>query len=81
MDRASRSPSHGTTTGGGPHETGGLTTQDETRDEALANLDGVIDAVEDDAGRRPTDEELRAAGIDPGANRRAGSGELPDVLE
>lgn len=62
-------------------ETRGSTTQGETRDEALANLDDVIDAVENDAGGRPTDEELRAAGIDPEANRRAGSGELPDVLE
>ena len=62
-------------------ETRGLTTQGETRDEALANLDDVIDAVENDAGRPPTDEELRAAGIDPEDNRQAGSGELPDVLE
>lgn len=62
-------------------ETRGLTTQGETRDEALANLDVVIDAVENDAGRPPTDEELRAAGIDPEDNRRSGSGELPDVLE
>jgi hypothetical protein len=29
----------------------------------------------------PTDEELREAGIDPEVNRRAGSGELPDVLK
>jgi len=62
-------------------ETRGLTTQGETRDEALASLDDVIDAVENDAGRPPTDEELRAAGIDPEANRQAGSGELPDALE
>jgi len=50
-------------------------------DEALASLDDVIDAVENDAGRPPTDEELREAGIDPEANRQAGSGELPDALE
>lgn len=62
-------------------ETRGLTTQGETRDEALSNLDDVIDAVENDAGRPPTDEELRAAEIDPEENRRAGSDELPDVLE
>lgn len=62
-------------------ETRGLTTQGETRDEALANLDDVIDAVENDAGRPPTDEELLEAGIDPETNRQAGSGELPDVLE
>jgi predicted RNase H-like HicB family nuclease len=58
-----------------------LTTQGETRDEALANLDDVVAAVENDAGRPPTDEELRAAGVDPEVNRRAGSGERPDVLE
>ncbi|MEF8788691.1 MAG: type II toxin-antitoxin system HicB family antitoxin [Haloarculaceae archaeon] len=62
-------------------ETRGLTTQGETREEARSNLDDVVDAVENDAGRRPTDEELRAAGIDPESNRQAGSGELPDVLE
>jgi predicted RNase H-like HicB family nuclease len=62
-------------------ETRGSTTQGETRDEALASLDDVIDAVEHDAGRSPTDEELREAGIDPETNRQAGSGELPDVLE
>jgi predicted RNase H-like HicB family nuclease len=62
-------------------ETRGLTTQGETRDEALANVDDVIDAVENDAGRPPTDEELLEAGIDPETNRQAGSGELPDVLK
>jgi predicted RNase H-like HicB family nuclease len=62
-------------------ETRGLTTQGGTREEALSNLDSVIDAVENDGGRPPTDEELRAAGIDPETNQRAGSGELPDALE
>ena len=62
-------------------ETRGLTTQGETRDEALVNLDDVVDAVENEAGRPPTDEELREAGIDPDVNRRSGTGELPDVLE
>lgn len=62
-------------------ETRGLTTQGESRDEALANLDAVIDAVENDTGRPPTEADLRAAGIDPEVNRRSGSGELPDVLE
>jgi predicted RNase H-like HicB family nuclease len=61
-------------------ETRGLTTQGETREEALSNLDDVIDAVGNDAGRPPTDEELREAGIDPETNRQAGSGDLPDVL-
>lgn len=54
-------------------ETIGLTTQGETRDEALASLDAVIAAIESDAGRAPTDEELRDAGLDPEDNRRARS--------
>ena len=58
----------------------GLTTQAETRDEALAALDDVIDAVENDRGDPPTDEELRAAGIDPEDNA-TGEDELPDVLK
>jgi len=62
-------------------ETNGLTAQGETRDEALSNLDDVIDAVENDAGPPPTDEELREAGIDPETDRQAGSGERPDALE
>jgi len=45
------------------------------------NLDDVIDAVENDAGRPPTDEEFREAGIDPEDNRQSGSGELPDMLD
>ena len=59
----------------------GLTAQGETRDGALESLDAVIEAVEGDGGRPLTDEELRAAGIDPEASRRRASGELPDVLE
>lgn len=62
-------------------ETIGLTTQGETRNDALDNLDEVVDAIENDAGHPPTDDELRAAGIDPKNNRRAGSGDLPDVLQ
>jgi len=58
-----------------------LTAQGETRDGALSNLDDVIDAVENDAGPPPTDEELREAGIDPETDRQAGSGERPDALE
>jgi predicted RNase H-like HicB family nuclease len=59
----------------------GLTTQGATRDDALENLDEVIAAIEGDAGRAPSDEELRSAGIDPEDNRRAGSGDLPDALK
>ncbi|HET7323055.1 MAG TPA: type II toxin-antitoxin system HicB family antitoxin [Halococcus sp.] len=59
-------------------ETVGLTTQGETRDDALDALDDVLEAVEGDAGRPPTDDELREAGIDPEDNETGG--ELPEVL-
>lgn len=62
-------------------ETIGLTTQGESRDEALNNLDEVIAAVENDEGHAPSDEELRDAGIDPENNCRAGSGDLPEELQ
>jgi predicted RNase H-like HicB family nuclease len=61
-------------------ETRGLTTQGETREEALSKLDDVVDGIGNDTGRPPTDGELREAGIDPETNRQAGSGDLPDVL-
>lgn len=41
----------------------------DTREEALDQLDGVVAAVTGDGGRKPTDEELRAAGVDPAVNR------------
>ena len=56
----------------------GLSAQGETRDGALQSLDDVVDAVEGDGGRPPTDEELRELGIDPDDNEPGG--ELPDVL-
>jgi hypothetical protein len=65
-------------------ENGGVTVLPEdacSRDDAFDNLDEVIAAVKDDAGRSPTDEELRAAGIDAEDNQRAESGDLPDVLK
>lgn len=63
-------------------ETVGLTTQGETRDDALDALDEVLNAVENDTGRQPTDEELREWGINPEDNRRRseGEGELPEGL-
>ena len=57
-------------------ETVGLTTQGETRDDAL---DEVLEAVEGDEGRSPTDDELRELRIDPEDNEVGG--ELPDVLK
>lgn len=58
-------------------ETRGLTTQGETRDEALASLDAVIEAVEEEDWDEPTEEELEEWGIDPDGY---GTGELPEVL-
>lgn len=58
----------------------GVTTQGESRDEALENLDEAVALHRGDIGREPTDEELRALGIDP-ADNTTGEDELPDVLE
>lgn len=57
----------------------GVSAQGGTRDGALSNLDTVVDALEGEAGRPPSDEELREAGIDPDENEAGG--ELPDVLD
>lgn len=43
----------------------GVTTQCETREAALENLDDAVALYEGDRGRAPTDEELRKMGIDP----------------
>ena len=57
----------------------GVTAQSKTRDVAIDNLDAVIEAVESDGGRSPTDEEIRDPGVDPEI-ARSQSDELPDVL-
>jgi predicted RNase H-like HicB family nuclease len=57
-----------------------VSAQGETRDEALENLDAVVDAIENDGGREPPEEELRELGIDPDENT-PGRGDLPDVLK
>ena len=56
-----------------------VSAQGASRDEALSNLDAVVAAIEGDAGRPPTDEELRALGIDPEENG-PGRGDLPNIL-
>jgi len=63
-------------------EARGLTAQDETREGALDRLDAVVEAAEGHGGRKPTDEELRAWGIDPDDDRRrrVDGGDLPEVL-
>lgn len=57
-----------------------VTAQGETRSDALDALDAVIEAVESNGGRAPTDEELAALGVDPDVARSQNS-ELPDVLQ
>ena len=52
----------------------GVTTQGQTREQALANLDEAV-AGYYGAGEEPSEEELREIGIDPDANR---SGSLSD---
>jgi len=58
----------------------GVTTQGESRDVALANLDEAVGLHNDEVGSEPTDEELREMGIDP-ADNTTGEQEPPDVLE
>ena len=58
----------------------GVTTQGKSRQTALENLDEAVALYKGDAGREPTDEELRDIGIDPEDNE-PGRGELPDVLK
>jgi predicted RNase H-like HicB family nuclease len=58
----------------------GVTTQGESREAALANLDEAVALHNDEVGREPTDEELREMGIDP-ADNTTGEQEPPDVLE
>lgn len=56
----------------------GVASQGETRTAALAHLDNALELYQDeDAGRAPTEEELRAVGINPDENQ---SGELPEIL-
>jgi predicted RNase H-like HicB family nuclease len=58
----------------------GITTQGESRDAALENLADAVALHDGERGRVPTDEELRAAGIDPGDNS-TGNRDPPDVLD
>lgn len=58
----------------------GVTTQGESRETALDNLDEAVALYNGEIGREPTDEELRELGIDPAANT-TGEQEPPDVLK
>lgn len=58
----------------------GVTTQGQSREDALENLDEAVELHEGERGRGPTDEELRDAGIDP-ADNETGDDHPPDVLD
>lgn len=58
----------------------GVTTQGESRTTALENLDDAVAVHTGERGRAPTDEELRAAGIDP-ADNTTGEQDPPDILD
>lgn len=58
----------------------GVTTQGESRAAALENLDDAVALHDGERGRTPTDDELRAAGIEPDDNT-TGERQLPDVIE
>ena len=58
----------------------GVTAQGKSWDVALDNLDAVIEVVDGDGGRSPTDEEIRGLGVDPEV-ARSQSDEVPDVLQ
>ena len=56
----------------------GVTSQGETREVALENLDNAV-AAHREEGRPPTDDELRELDIDP-ADNVTGEREPPNVL-
>lgn len=58
----------------------GVTTQGESRDAALENLDEAVALYRGEIGHEPTDEELEELGIDP-ADNTTGDEDPPDVLE
>ena len=58
----------------------GVASQGETRQTALDNLDEAVALYRGEVGHEPTDEELRALGVDPEV-ARSQDGDLPDVLE
>ena len=58
----------------------GVTAQGDSQLIALENLDAVVGAVKGDGGHPPTDDEIRALGVDP-ESARSQDDELPDVLQ
>lgn len=58
----------------------GVSTEGATRADALAAIDDVVAAITGDGGHEPTDEEIRALGVDP-ETARSQSDDLPEVLQ
>jgi predicted RNase H-like HicB family nuclease len=58
----------------------GVTTQGETREEALEMLDEAVALHQDEIGHEPNDAELRELGIDPEDNT-TGNEALPDFMQ
>lgn len=58
----------------------GITTQGETRQEALEMLDDAVAGYKGERGHEPTDEELQDLGVDPEDNT-TGNGDLPDFMQ
>lgn len=57
-----------------------VTAQGESRSAALENLDAVVEAVDDDGGHPPTDDEIRNLDVEPDV-ARSQDDDLPDVLQ
>lgn len=57
----------------------GVTSQGRTREQALENLDEALAGYHGE-GEKPSDDDLRAAGIDP-ANNESGSLDSSELLE
>jgi len=58
----------------------GVTTQGDTREEALEMLDDAVALHRGEIGREPTEAELRELGIDPEDNT-TGDTEPPEFME
>jgi len=57
-----------------------LTSQGETREAALGNLDEAVAAAEGDIGHQPSDAELRELGVDP-ENNTSSASQQTDLFE
>ncbi|WP_440992223.1 type II toxin-antitoxin system HicB family antitoxin [Haloarchaeobius baliensis] len=58
----------------------GVTTQGDSRTEALENLDDAVALHRGEAGNEPSEEELRETGIEPDDNT-TGDREPPRIVE